>query len=173
VLLTSHVHSTEVGSGQMPANLVYRLATSEDPEVLQILDRVILLVIPSLNPDGTELLSNWYRQYLGTDFEGTNPPELYHPYIGHDNNRDWYAFTQVETQLTVERAHNVWRPMIVHDVHQMGATGARMFVPPYVEPFEPNVDPLIIAGINQLGSYMAAELITERKAGVVTNAQSD
>jgi hypothetical protein len=173
VLVTSNVHSTEVGAGQMPANLVYRLATSDDPDVLEILDRVVLLHIPSLNPDGTHMVTNWYRRWVGTKFEAVPPVELYQPYIGHDNNRDWYAFTQVETQLTVEKAHNVWRPMIVHDVHQMGSTGARIFVPPYVEPFERNVDPLIIAGINQLGSYMAAELISGGKTGVVTNAQYD
>ncbi|HUE96289.1 MAG TPA: M14 family zinc carboxypeptidase [Longimicrobiaceae bacterium] len=173
VLVTSHIHSTEVGAGQMPANLLHRLASSTDPDVLEILDRVILLHIPSLNPDGTQLLSNWYRRNVGTEFEGANPPELYHFYIGHDNNRDWYAFTQRETQLTIEKAHNVWRPMIVHDVHQMSATGARMFVPPYVEPFEANVDPLIIAAINQLGSYMAAEMTTMGLTGVVTSAQYD
>ena len=173
VLVTSHVHSTEVGAGQMPANLVHRLATSNDPDVLDILDEVVLLHIPSLNPDGTQMVSNWYRRFVGTPHEGVSPVELYHPYIGHDNNRDWYAFTQVETQLTVEKAHNVWRPIIVHDVHQMGSTGARIFVPPYVEPFEPNVDPLIITAINQLGSYMAAEMTTRGLTGVVTAAQYD
>lgn len=173
VMVTSHIHSTEVGAGQMPANLVYRLATSDDADVMDILDQTVLLHIPSLNPDGTELVSNWYRRYVGTEFEGAYPVELYHPYVGHDNNRDWYAFTQVETQLTVEKAHNVWRPMIVHDVHQMGSTGARIFVPPYVEPFERNVDPLIIAAINQLGSYMAAEMTTRGLTGVVSGAQYD
>jgi hypothetical protein len=173
VLVTSHVHSTEVGAGQMPANLVHRLASSSEPEVLDILDQVVLLHIPSLNPDGTQMVSNWYRRFVGTPFEAAAPVELYQFYIGHDNNRDWYAFTQKETQLTVEKAHNVWRPMIVHDVHQMSSTGARIFVPPYVEPFERNVDPLIIAAINQLGSYMAAEMISSGKTGVVTGAQYD
>lgn len=173
VLLTAHVHSTEVGAGQMPANLLYHLATSTDEDMLQILDRVVLLVIPSLNPDGTEMVSNWYRQYLDTAFEGAPPVELYHPYIGHDNNRDWYALTQKETVLTVTGAHNPWRPMIVHDVHQMGPSGARMFVPPYVEPFERNVDPLIVSAINQMGSYMAAEMTTRGFDGVVTSAQYD
>ncbi|MEX2584067.1 MAG: M14 family zinc carboxypeptidase, partial [Gemmatimonadota bacterium] len=173
VLVTSHIHSTEVGAGQMPANLIYRLASSNEPDVLEILDRVVLLHIPSLNPDGTQLVSDWYRRWVGTEFEGSPPIELYHYYTGHDNNRDWYAFTQVETRLTVEKAHNVWRPMIVHDVHQMGSTGARIFLPPYVEPFEANVDPLIVAAVNQLGSYMAAELTTQGKKGVVTSAQYD
>jgi hypothetical protein len=173
VLVTSQIHSTEVGAGQMPPNLLYELASSHSPDVLQILNEVVLLLVPSLNPDGTQMVSEWYRRFVGTPFEGREPISLYHHYIGHDNNRDWYAFTQVETQLTVERAHNVWRPVIVHDVHQMGSSGARIFVPPYVEPFEANVDPLIIAAINQLGSYMAAEMTSQGKTGVVTGAQYD
>lgn len=173
VLLTSHIHSTEVGAGQMPANLVYRLATSTDSVTTRILDEVVLIVIPSLNPDGTQLVSDWYRRYVGTRWEGIPPVELYHPYVGHDNNRDWYALTQKETQLVVEAAHNAWRPMIVHDVHQMGQRGARIFVPPYVEPYDPNVDPLLVDAINDAGRYMASELLSEGKTGVVTASQYD
>lgn len=173
VLITQHIHSTEVGAGQMAPNLLHRLASSNDERVRRILDEVILLHIPSLNPDGTEMVSNWYRRWVDTPYEGAMPPALYHHYIGHDNNRDWYAFTQRETQLTIEKAHNAWRPHIVHDVHQMGSHGARIFLPPFVDPVEPNVDPLIVAGINQLGSYMAAELISQGKRGVVTNAIYD
>ncbi len=119
------------------------------------------------------MVADWYRRWVGTEFEGAGLPALYHHYIGHDNNRDWYAFTQRETQLTVEHAHNAWRPHIVHDVHQMGGAGARIFLPPYTDPVEPNVDPLIIAAVNQLGSYMAAEMLAEGKTGVVTNAIFD
>ncbi|HXV85221.1 MAG TPA: M14 metallopeptidase family protein [Gemmatimonadales bacterium] len=173
VLITHQIHSTEVGGGQMAANLLYRLAASEDQKVREILDNVVLLDIPSLNPDGTQWVSDWYRRWVGTEFEAAPIPWLYQFYIGHDNNRDWYAFTQVETQLTVSRAHNVWRPQIVHDVHQMGATGARIFVPPFVDPMEPNIDPVIIMGGNQLGAYMGAELTAAGKTGVVMNAQYD
>jgi hypothetical protein len=173
VLITQHIHSTEVGAGQMAARLAWRMASSNDPKVLEILDNVVFLHIPSLNPDGTQWIADWYRRWVGTEYEAAPMPWLYQFYVGHDNNRDWYAFTQVETQLTVQKAHNVWRPHIVHDVHQMGATGARIFVPPFVDPAEPNIDPLIIAGINQLGTYMAAELMTAGKTGVVVNAQYD
>ncbi|HEX9581792.1 MAG TPA: M14 metallopeptidase family protein [Gemmatimonadales bacterium] len=173
VLITHQIHSTEVGGGQMAANLLYRLASSNDQKVREILDNVVLLDIPSLNPDGTQWVSDWYRRWVGTEFEAAPLPQLYQFYIGHDNNRDWYAFTQVETQLTVSRAHNVWRPQIVHDVHQMGSTGARIFVPPFVDPMEPNIDPVIIMGGNQLGAYMGAELTAAGKTGVVMNAQYD
>lgn len=173
VLLTSHIHSTEVGAGQMPANLLYHLATANEPEVGHILDDVVLILVPSLNPDGTQLIANWYRQHVGTRFEAIAPVELYHPYVGHDNNRDWYALTQKETQLIVEGVHTPWRPMIVHDVHQMSSNGARMFVPPYVEPYEPNIDPLLISAINEVGAFMAGELREEGKTGVVTASQYD
>ena len=173
VLITQQIHSTEVGAGQMAPQLLYRLAASDAAEVREILDNVILLHVPSLNPDGTEMVSDWYRRWVGTPFEGAPPPALYHHYAGHDNNRDWYAFTQKETQLTVQGAHNAWHPQIVHDVHQMGSSGARIFVPPYVDQVEPNVDPLIVAALNQMGSYMAAELISQGKTGVVSNAQYD
>ncbi|HEV2149332.1 MAG TPA: M14 metallopeptidase family protein [Longimicrobiaceae bacterium] len=173
VLITQHIHSTEVGAGQMAPNLLHRLAASDDARVREILDNVILLHVPSLNPDGTEMVADWYRRWVGTPFEAAPLPALYHHYVGHDNNRDWYAFTQKETQLTVEKAHNAWHPQIVHDVHQMGSTGARIFIPPYVDPVEPNVDPLIVAALNQLGTYMAAELISDGKTGVAVNAQYD
>lgn len=172
VMITQNIHSTEVGSAQMAPNLLYRLAASNDPEVREILDNVVLLHIPSLNPDGTELVSNWYRRWVGTEFEAADLPFLYHFYTGHDNNRDWYSFTQRETLMTVA-AQNRWHPHIVHDVHQMGGSGARIFVPPFTDPVEPNVDPLIVTALNQLGSYMAAELLQDGKKGVVTNAIYD
>jgi hypothetical protein len=173
VLITHAIHSTEVGSAQTAARLAHRLASANDAETREILDNVILLHIPSLNPDGTQWVNEWYTRHVGTPFEGTPPPWLYHFYTGHDNNRDWYAFTQRETQLTIEHAHNAWRPQIVHDIHQMGGTGARMFLPPYIDPLERNVDPAIVAGVNQLGTWMAASMIREGKSGVVVNAIFD
>jgi hypothetical protein len=173
VVITCSIHSTEVGGTFTATELAYKLASQNTPEVKQILDNVIVLLVPSLNPDGTDIVADWYRKTLGTPAEGSAPPELYHHYVGHDNNRDWYAFTQVETQLTVDKVLNVWRPQILHDIHQMGAGGARLFVPPYMEPWEPNVDPAIIAGVNALGTSMAWEMISSGKPGVVFNTMYD
>jgi hypothetical protein len=173
VLVTHGIHATEVGGPQMAARLMYRMASSTDQEVQGILENVVFLDIPSLNPDGLEWIVDWYRQWVGTEYEAAPLPWLYHPYTGHDNNRDWYAFTQVETQLTVLEAHNVWHPQIVHDIHQTSSNGARIFFPPFIDPFEQNIDPALISGINQLGAYMAAELTAVGKQGVVIHNRYD
>ncbi len=140
VLITSSIHSTEVGGHLSPVALAYRLATDTGATTRAILDNVILWLVPSLNPDGVTIVSKWYNRTIGTTAEGTSPPELYHHYTGHDNNRDWYAFTQVETQLTVDSLYNVWHPQIVHDIHQMDANGARLFLPPYLDPVEISIN---------------------------------
>ena len=172
VMITHAIHSTEVGSAQAAAKLAHHLASSQDERVRDILDNVILLQIPSLNPDGTQWVNDFYNEHVDTDFEGRAPPWLYHFYTGHDNNRDWYTFYQNETQHTV-RAQNEWHPQIVHDIHQMGGSGARIFFPPYIDPIEPNVDPGLVTAVNQLGAYMAAELTSQGKKGVVINAIYD
>ena len=172
VMITHAIHSTEVGTGQSAAKLAHHLASSDDERVREILDNVILLQIPSLNPDGTQWVNDFYNEHVGTEFEGRSPPWLYHFYVGHDNNRDWFTFYQKETQHTV-RAQNDWHPQIVHDIHQMGGGGARIFFPPYIDPIEPNVDPGLVSAVNQLGAYMAAELTSQGKQGVVINAIYD
>ncbi|HEX8184299.1 MAG TPA: M14 metallopeptidase family protein, partial [Blastocatellia bacterium] len=173
VLITCGIHSTEVGGNLVSMNIAHRLASDDSAETREILDRCIVLLVPSLNPDGVDIVKNWYDKTLGTPSEGTSPPELYHYYTGHDNNRDWYAFTQVETQMTVDKAHNAWHPQIVHDIHQQGENGSRFFIPPYVEPWEPNVPSIIQAGVNFMGSAMAWEMAGEGKAGVVINGVYD
>ena len=173
LLTTCAVHSTEVASAQMSMELAYDLARGEDPETEEILKNVIFLLVPSLNPDGVNTVSHWYRQTLGTPAEGVSPPELYHPYVGHDNNRDWYMLTQKETRLAVEEIHNVWHPQIVVDVHEMSAYGARMFVPPFVDPIDPNVDPILQAQIVSLGGNLFSTLIAAGKKGIVTQAIYD
>ncbi len=172
VMITHAIHSTEVGSAQVAARLAHHLASSDDERVREILDNVVLLQIPSLNPDGTQWVNDFYNEHVGTEFEGRSPPWLYHFYTGHDNNRDWFTFYQKETQHTV-RAQNDWHPQIVHDIHQMGGSGARIFFPPYIDPIEPNVDPGLVTAVNQLGAYMAAELTSQGKQGVVINAIYD
>ena len=171
-MITHAIHSSEVGTAQVAARLAHHLASSSDPDVLQILDQVVVLQIPSLNPDGTQWVNDFYNEHRGTEFDGSAQPWLYHFYAGHDNNRDWYTFYLKETQHTVA-AQNAWRPQIVHDIHQMGGGGARIFFPPYIDPIEPNVDPGLVAAGNQLGAYMAAELTSQGKRGVVINAIYD
>ena len=173
VLVTSSIHSTEVGGFLTPIVLAHRLAAGEDAETRMIRDSTLVILVPSLNPDGVDIVGDWYRATLGTPHEGTPPPELYHKYVGHDNNRDWYAFTQAETRLTVDSLHNAWFPQVVNDIHQQGANGSRIFMPPYVEPYEPNVDPLIQQGVNELGRAMAARMVAEGKSGIVTDAIYD
>src|SRR5215218_855852 len=173
VLITCGIHSTEVGSYLSSMLIAHRLASSTEPDIQKVLDNTIVLLVPSLNPDGVDIVKNWYDKTLGTPFEGTDPPELYHKYTGHDNNRDWYAFTQVETQLTVDKIHNIWHPQIVHDIHQQGAFGSRLFLPPYMAPVEPNVPKPIVNGYTELGSWMAREMRAKGFAGITTNSTYD
>ncbi|HKD91418.1 MAG TPA: M14 metallopeptidase family protein [Terriglobales bacterium] len=173
VLITCTVHSTEVASTQTAMEYVYKLLTENTPEHQEILNNVIFLLVPSLNPDGQDMVVKWYRKYVGTPYEGMQPVELYNKYVGHDDNRDWYMFTQVESQLTVSKVQNPWHPEVVYDVHQMGSNAARLFVPPFLDPVDPNVDPLIVQETNMLGTSMAGALATAGKQGVAINAIYD
>ncbi|HEY0080198.1 MAG TPA: M14 family metallopeptidase [Pyrinomonadaceae bacterium] len=173
VLITCGIHSSEVGSYLSSTLIAHRLASSDEPEVQNILRNTVVLLVPSLNPDGVDIIKNWYDRTLGTPYEGTSPPILYHKYVGHDNNRDWYAFTQRETQLTVDKIHNVWRPQIVHDIHQQGAFGSRLFLPPYMQPVEPNVPQKIIEGYTELGRFMAEEMRAAGFKGITWNSTYD
>jgi len=173
VLITCGVHSDEVGSELSSMLIAYKLASSNDPDILKILNNTIILLVPSLNPDGVDIVENWYDKTLGTPYEGTDPPELYNKYVGHDDNRDWYAFTQIETQLTVDKIHNVWHPQIVHDIHQQGSFGSRLFLPPYMQPVEPNVPKQIVDGYTELGNYMAADLRKQGFQGITTDSTYD
>src|SRR5262245_12194134 len=173
VAITCGIHSTEVGSYLSSMLIAYRLASSNEPEVQEILKNTIILLVPSTNPDGVDIVNNWYQKTLGTPYEGTDPPELYHHYTGHDDNRDWYAFTQVETQLVVDKILNVWHPQIVHDIHQQGAMGSRLFLPPYMQPVEPNVPKQIVEGYTELGNYLAKEMRAAGFKGITTDSTYD
>ncbi len=164
ILISNHIHATEVGSSQMGMTLAYQLAT--DPELRRLLDSVVVLMIPSMNPDGLDTVVSWYRRYKGTRYEGGPLPWLYHKYVGHDNNRDWFMLTQVETRLVTRMLYKEWFPEIVYDVHQQGTSRERLFVPPFIDPVNPNLDPAIVAGINLVGAQMAAALYDAGLTGV-------
>ena len=173
VLVTSAIHPTEVGGTLLPLQLAYRLAAATDSILSRVLRECVVLIVPSLNPDGVDMVAEWYRESIGMPWEGTAPPELYHHYTGHDNNRDWYSFTQVETRNVVEQVYNVWHPQIVHDIHQHGPYRGRYFVPPWTDPIEPNVDPLLMAAANSLGTAIAWDLMRQGMKGIVVNAGYD
>ena len=173
VLITCSIHATEIASTHTAVEFAWRLLTEDKPKYRSILNNTIVLLVPSQNPDGVDIVTRWYRKTLGTPFEGTSPPELYHKYVGHDNNRDWYIFSQPETQLTISKLHNVWHPQIVYDVHQQGPFASRIFVPPWMDPVEPNIDPIIAQECNLIGAGMAADLTAAGKTGVVINALYD
>ena len=173
ILITSSIHSTEVGGFLTPFVLADRLARGQSPEVRSILANTIIMLVPSQNPDGVDIVGDWYRATLDTPAEGSNPPMLYHHYTGHDNNRDWYAFTQPETRYTVDSLYTPWDPQIVNDIHQQGVNAGRIFVPPYMDPLEPNIDPILTGATNALGMAMSWRMLAEGKTGVATNASYD
>ncbi len=134
VLVTCNIHASEIGSSQMAMEWAYALATAQDAETRRRLDEVVVLLVPSLNPDGQIMETEWYRKNLGTAYEGGRMPWIYHHYVGHDNNRDWFMLTQKETQALNRAVYHEWFPQVWLDEHQMGTTGPRIFTPPYADP---------------------------------------
>jgi len=171
ILISNNIHSTEIASSQMGMTLAYRLAT--DPALTRLLDSLVVLMIPSMNPDGLDTVVSWYRRYKGTPYEGGPLPWLYHKYVGHDNNRDWFMVTQAETRLVTRMLYNDWFPEVVYDVHQMGTNGVRLFVPPFADPVNPNLDPALVAGINLVGAQMASALYDAGATGIAHQERYD
>ena len=171
ILISNNIHSTEVASSQMGMTLAYRLVT--EPHLQRLLDSVVVLMIPSMNPDGLDTVVSWYRRYKGTRYEGGPLPWLYHKYVGHDNNRDWFMLTQVETRLVTRMLYTEWLPEIVYDVHQQNSDGERLFVPPFIDPVNPNLDPALVAGMNLVGAQMAAALYDAGATGVAHQESYD
>ncbi len=170
VMITLNIHSTEIASSQEAIELGYLLAVDNSPRTQKILDNVIILLIPSLNPDGMQMVVDWYNQYLDTPHEGSPLPYLYHPYSGHDNNRDWFMMNLVETRMVSRQYYHEWFPHIVYDQHQMGSANARLFLPPYADPVNPNLHPLLLAQMNKFGKHIASDLQAQNFRGIVTDA---
>ena len=173
VVISCSIHSTEIVASQMSMQLAYQLASAQDAETREILDNTILILIPSPNPDGIDIVADWYRRSLGKPWEGSEPPELYHAYAGHDDNRDWFMLNLRETRAVTRLLWREWFPQIVYDVHQQGATGSRFFVPPFYDPPNPHIAPLLLREVGLVGHKIAADLEAAGFKGVVTNALYD
>jgi hypothetical protein len=159
LLITCSIHASEIAASQMSMELAHKLATGDTPfDAGRILRDVIVLLVPSTNPDGNQMVVDWYRKYLGTKFEGGPMPWIYHHYAGHDNNRDWFMFNLPETRAVSQVLYHDWLPQIHIDEHQMGSTAARLFIPPFMDPPVPNVQPLLWRGVNLCGANMAYDL---------------
>jgi hypothetical protein len=165
--ITLSMHSTETASTEMGMQFAYQLATSNEEPWPTIRQEVVVVIVPSLNPDGIDHVVRWYRQHVGTPYEGADLTRLYQYYTGHDNNRDWFSLTQAETRLLTQQLYQRWYPQVLWDVHEYGSgTQERLFLPPYRDPLNPNIDPAIVAGINFLGTRGTADLTRSQLRGV-------
>jgi len=173
VLVNLSIHSTEVAASQMGMELLYELATRQDEQVRAILQNCVIQLVACANPDGLDLVKAWYDRTRAAGKEGAPLPWLYQKYVGHDNNRDWWLVSQAETKNVTHFLYFVGFPTMVYDVHQMGGNTARMFVPPFHDPTNPNIDPRITQGILLMGAHMAYALQSEGKKGVVWGAIYD
>src|SRR5947207_1416601 len=173
VVISCSIHSTEIVASQMEMQLAYNLASANDPDTLSILHQTILILIPSPNPDGVDIVANWYRKTLGTPSEGREPPELYHHYAGHDDNRDWFMLDLKETKAITHLFWQEWFPEIVYDIHQQGSNGSRFFVPPFYDPPNPHIAPLLLREVGLIGHKMAADVTAAGFKGILTNALYD
>src|SRR5882762_2776294 len=173
VVISCSIHSTEIVASQMSTQLAYNLASANDDDTLSILRNTILILIPSPNPDGVDIVANWYRKTLGTSTEGREPPELYHHYAGHDDNRDWFMLDLKETKVLTRLLWKEWFPEIVYDIHQQGANGSRLFVPPFYDPPNPHIAPLLLRQVGLIGHKMAVDVTAAGFKGILTNALYD
>jgi hypothetical protein len=168
VWIDSGLHASEVAPSQHSPELAYKMLTGESDEVERIRRNVILLQVPVINPDGLDMIVQWYRKNLGTPYELAPLPALYQKYAGHDNNRDWFMLNLQETRNVTRLLFREWFPHIVYNQHQQPAFPARIFVPPYAEPLNPNIPASVMEGINVIGSAMKERFARENKPGVLS-----
>lgn len=167
VIQTFGLHSSEVAAAQTAAEFVHDSVTRDDEEAARIRDQVISIVVPSINPDGTQMIADWYMKYVGTEYEAASLPWLYQKYAGHDNNRDGFALNLPESRNLARILYREWMPQAYVDHHQMGATNARLYIPPYAEPIRPDADPLVWREMSWWGAHMGTQLEAAGKTGVI------
>lgn len=169
VWIDGGLHATELAHAQMTPLLAHRVATEDSAEMRQIRDDVIFLLMPVMNPDGLEIVRKWYNSQLGTAFEQRNPPELYHHYVGHDNNRDFFMNNMPESKAVANVIYNEWYPQIVYNQHQSSPGYARIVIPPYSDPLNPLIHPGVTTALNEIGSAMGNRFAMEKMPGAISD----
>ncbi|MEQ9378169.1 MAG: M14 family metallopeptidase [Imperialibacter sp.] len=166
------LHASEVAGAQHTISLAHQLISTADTDerITRILDDVIILLWPSLNPDGQDIIANWYAENVGTPYEVAPVPWLYQKYVGHDNNRDAYMVNMIESRV-VGRTWREWEPNIIHVHHQSSPFPTRIWLPPFAEPIASQTPPLVAREVNMIGMAMAQELETEGLKGAVHMGQ--
>jgi hypothetical protein len=163
----------EYATGQLMPELIWRVASDDSPEMRKIRDNVVALLMPHMNPEASASDVTWYRAHRGTPFEVTEPPRLGQPYVGSDNNRDWFMITQPETWAASRVFYHEWYPQIIYNHHQTGPARTRIVIPPYSDPVNPDIHPGVTAGVNLVGAAMAARYASLRMPGYVSRVIYD
>jgi len=172
VWIDGGLHGTEVAPAQLLPQLAYDLVTGTGRQMEMIRENVIALLVFA-NPDGMTIVSDWYMGNVGTPYETSPIPWLYHEYVGHDNNRDSFMSNLVETQ-NMNRAHSTeWFPEILYNQHQTGPFPARIWIPPDAEPTNPNVHPLIVRWKNLIGTAMGKAFDENGQPGAISRIRYD
>ena len=164
------LHATEIGGTQMAPELACDLLSRTDEEAARILDNVIFLLVPSFNPDGQVMVTDWYHTYRGSAHDGAALPWLYHKYAGHDNNRDAFQTNLVESRYMARILFREWVPQAYVDHHHQDSYGPRIYIPPYAEPVRPLADPLVWREMSWYGAHMACKEEEAGMSGVLNNA---
>jgi hypothetical protein len=172
VWIDGGLHASEVEAQTALIAQVHDLVSSDDPEAQKIRDNVVTLFVPD-NPDGQQFVADWYMRFkdpMKREADFKSLPRLYHPYVGHDNNRDFFLATQVETQNMVRVLYRDWRPQIVMNQHQTGPAGTVLFLPPFRDPFNYHYEPLVISSLDEVGATLQSRLLSENKGGATTRS---
>jgi hypothetical protein len=170
VWIDGGLHASETLCPQMLIETLYQFVSADDAETQRILDDVIILFVHA-NPDGNDLVSDWYMRDPDPNKRSlAGLPRLYQKYIGHDNNRDFYASTQAETKNMNRVMYHEWLPQIVYNHHQSGPAGTVLFCPPFRDPFNYNIDPLVVSGIDAVGAAMMHRFLAENKPGATSRS---
>src|SRR5699024_10767259 len=169
VWIDGGMHSNELAHGQMTPELAYKIATEETEEMQAIRENVITLLMPMMNPDGVDIISSWYLEHIDTPYETTNPPWLYHHYVGHDNNRDWFMNNMPETRAVTQKIYREWFPQIVYNHHQPAPEWTRISLPPYADPVNPRIHPGVTTGVSEIGSAMMQRFSLNDMPGAIAD----